>query len=47
LLELSDYQGLQWGVLSTQTAVSHNWIVTPCSIVVAYKRFGVPCCLHR
>jgi hypothetical protein len=22
------------------------WVVTPCSVVVAYQRFGGPCCLH-
>jgi len=22
------------------------WIVTPCSIMVGYKCFGGPCCLH-
>jgi hypothetical protein len=22
------------------------WIVTPCSVVVGYQRFGEPCCLH-
>jgi hypothetical protein len=22
------------------------WVVTPCSVVVGYQRFGVPCCLH-
>jgi hypothetical protein len=22
------------------------WIVTPCSVVVGYRRFGGPCCLH-
>jgi len=22
------------------------WFVSPCSVVVGYKRFGDPCCLH-
>jgi len=22
------------------------WVVTPCSVVVGYRRFGRPCCLH-
>jgi len=22
------------------------WVVTPCSVVVGYQRFGEPCCLH-
>jgi len=22
------------------------WVVTPCSVVVVYQRFGGPCCLH-
>jgi hypothetical protein len=22
------------------------WVVTPCSVVVGYQRFGGPCCLH-
>jgi len=22
------------------------WVETPCSVVVGYRRFGVPCCLH-
>jgi len=22
------------------------WIMTPCSDVVGYRRFGGPCCLH-
>jgi hypothetical protein len=22
------------------------WVVTPCSIVVGYRRFGGPCCFH-
>jgi hypothetical protein len=22
------------------------WVVTPCSDVVGYQRFGGPCCLH-
>jgi len=22
------------------------WVVTPCSVVVGYQRFGVPSCLH-
>jgi hypothetical protein len=22
------------------------WIMTPCSVVVGYQRFGGPCCLH-
>jgi len=22
------------------------WIVTPCTLVVGYQRFGDPCCLH-
>jgi hypothetical protein len=22
------------------------WVVTPCSAVVGYHRFGGPCCLH-
>jgi hypothetical protein len=22
------------------------WVVTPCSVVVGYQRFRVPCCLH-
>jgi hypothetical protein len=22
------------------------WIVTPCSVVVGYQRFGRPCCFH-
>jgi hypothetical protein len=23
------------------------WVVTPCSDVIGYQRFGGPCCLHR
>jgi hypothetical protein len=26
--------------------VSVFWVVTPCSVVVGYRRFGEPCCLH-
>jgi len=22
------------------------WVVTPCSVVIEYQRFRVPCCLH-
>jgi hypothetical protein len=22
------------------------WVMTPCSYVVGYQRFGGPCCLH-
>jgi hypothetical protein len=22
------------------------WVVTPCSVLVGYQRFRVPCCLH-
>jgi len=22
------------------------WVVAPCSVVVRYRRFGGPCCLH-
>jgi len=22
------------------------WVVTPCSVVVGYRCFGGPCCLH-
>jgi len=22
------------------------WVVTPCSVMVGYKRFGGPCCVH-
>jgi hypothetical protein len=22
------------------------WVVTSCSVVVAYRRFGEPCCFH-
>jgi len=22
------------------------WVVTSCSVVVGYQRFGEPCCLH-
>jgi hypothetical protein len=22
------------------------WVVTPCSVVAGYQRFGGPCCLH-
>jgi len=23
------------------------WVVSPCNVVVGYRRFGSPCCLHR
>jgi len=22
------------------------WVLTPCSVVLGYQRFGGPCCLH-
>jgi len=31
---------------STTTQVEIFWVVTPRSIVVGYRRFGGPCCLH-
>jgi len=27
--------------------VEVSCVVTPCSVVVGYDRFGRPCCLHR
>jgi hypothetical protein len=29
-----------------QIQVDFFWVVTPCSVVVGYQRFGGPCCLH-
>jgi len=26
--------------------VEFLWIVTPCNVVVGYRRFGGPCCFH-
>jgi hypothetical protein len=37
-------------ILEVFTAMKINvavcWVVTPCSVVVGYRRFRSPCCLH-
>jgi hypothetical protein len=33
--------------MAVKIQVAVFWIVTPCSDVVGYRRFGEPCCLHH
>jgi len=34
------------GIGSRVIQVEVFWVVTPCSVVAGYQRFGGPCCLH-
>jgi hypothetical protein len=40
-------QLIRFEVFTTiEIQVQFFWVVTPCSVVVGYQRFGGPCCLH-
>jgi hypothetical protein len=32
--------------MAVKIQVEVFWVVTPCSVVVGYRRFGGPCCIH-
>jgi len=33
-------------LMEVRIPVEVLWLMTPCSVVVGYQRFGGPCCLH-